>query len=545
MTQSEQDLHELSNALGDRYRAERELGRGGMGTVYLARDLQLDRNVAIKVLPQQFAEDVMLRERFVRETRVAAGFSHPNIVPVHAVEDRNGVLAFVMGFVEGESLTQRVARAGPLSWRECVHLMQDIAYALAYAHGRGVIHRDIKPDNIMLERASGRALLMDFGVSRNVSPTPVNPAMTRVGEVVGTPEYMSPEQAAGEELDGRSDIYSLGLTSYFALLGRKAYSGDSIQRLLIRQLTEAIPPITTLRADVPPTLAAIVDRCLTKDRGERFPTAEALVDAIEAVGAATPDVPTPIRLFAQEAATLGLVMSFMAVFLTLFTLSAVRNTDSLDPYLLLMVFVAVLSMRVAQTFAEARRLFTQGFTVSDVMRGLQTGVDERVSRRMQLRADPATLNARSRSSRVAALLVIASPVLIYFSRKFRVEWAPGQFRVLPIGLVLAIAGLLAFGFGLPLLLRSPLRTPFSERMFRAFWLGIPGRLILKAASRRAGVSAARGAVKSQTVESKPLSAETAATQSTQVSSDTTDAAIRLAELEARIALLERSGTHPR
>jgi serine/threonine-protein kinase len=126
----------------------------------------------------------MLRERFVRETRVAASFSHPNIVPVHAVEERDGLLAFVMGYVEGESLAGRIARAGPLSPRETVRLLQDVAYALAYAHGRGVVHRDIKPDNIMLERATGRALLMDFGVSRSATSS-TNPAMTRVGEVVG------------------------------------------------------------------------------------------------------------------------------------------------------------------------------------------------------------------------------------------------------------------------------------------------------------------------------------------------------------------------
>ena len=471
---AEHALQELSDALGDRYRAERELGRGGMGTVYLARDLQLDRNVAIKVLPSQLAEDVTLRERFVRETRVAAGFSHPNIVPVHAVENRNGVLAFVMGFVEGESLTQRVARTGPMPWRECLRLLQDVAYALAYAHGRGVVHRDVKPDNIMLERASGRALLMDFGVSRNVAPTPVNPAMTRVGEVVGTPEYMSPEQAAGEDIDGRSDVYSLGLTAYFALLGKKAYSGDSVQRLLVRQLTEAIPPIASLRADIPPALAVIIDKCLEKDRNARFATAEELVDAIEAAGAATPDVPLPVRLFAQEAATLGLVITFMLVFLTIFTMSSLRNTDSVDPYLLLMVLVAILGMRVAQTFGEARRLFTQGFTVNDVMRGFRTGLDERESRRVQLRADPVTRRARTRSARIAALLIVAAPFLIYFARSFRVQLRPGFYAIQPMGLALAVIGLLAFGFGLPLMLRSPLRKSIGERLFQIVWLGIPG-----------------------------------------------------------------------
>src|SRR4051812_7412523 len=161
-----------------------------MGTVYLARDLKLDRSVALKVLPEEFASRVSLRERFLQETRTAAKFSHPNIVPVYAVEDANGLLAYAMGFVEGETLAERVTRMGRLPVREIVKMLQDVGYALAYAHGRNVVHRDIKPDNIMLERATGRALVMDFGISRTISHTVSAAALTRVGEVVGTPEYM-------------------------------------------------------------------------------------------------------------------------------------------------------------------------------------------------------------------------------------------------------------------------------------------------------------------------------------------------------------------
>jgi eukaryotic-like serine/threonine-protein kinase len=191
----DEDLTALSRQLGDRYRIERLIGRGGMGAVYLARETRLDRPVALKVLPSEFAAQPDLRERFLRETRLAAGFSHPNIVPVFAIEESEQVLAFSMGFVEGESLTSRVERDGPLSQRDAVRLLQDVAYALAYAHGRDVVHRDIKPDNIMIERATGRALVMDFGIARAIAPVASKPGLTRVGEVVGTPEYMSPEQA--------------------------------------------------------------------------------------------------------------------------------------------------------------------------------------------------------------------------------------------------------------------------------------------------------------------------------------------------------------
>src|SRR5687767_8256746 len=144
-------MTEIAQALEGRYRIERELGRGGMGAVYLARDLTLDRSVALKVLPPEFARNSSLRERFLRETRTAASFSHPNIVPVHSVEEHDGVLSFSMGFVEGESLAERVKRQGALDPRTVAKLLTDVAYALAYAHGRGVVHRDIKPDNIMIE----------------------------------------------------------------------------------------------------------------------------------------------------------------------------------------------------------------------------------------------------------------------------------------------------------------------------------------------------------------------------------------------------------
>src|ERR1043166_8607431 len=232
------NLEDLRARLGDRYRIERELGRGGMGAVYLARDIKLDRPVALKVLPAGYAASPALRERFLRETRLAASFSHPNIVPVYAVEEADDLLAFVMSYVEGESLTERVKRAGPIGARDTVRLLQDVGYALAYAHGRGIVHRDIKPDNIMIERATGRAMVMDFGIARVIAAPEAAAVegLTRIGEVVGTPEYMSPEQATGDRVDGRSDLYALGLTAWFALTGRPPITGDTTGKLLARQI---------------------------------------------------------------------------------------------------------------------------------------------------------------------------------------------------------------------------------------------------------------------------------------------------------------------
>ncbi len=265
-------LTDLQAQLGGRYAIERELGRGGMGAVYLARDEKLGRPVALKVLPAEFATATALRDRFLRETRMAASFSHPNIVPVYAVEESDDFLAYVMGYIEGESVAERVRRAGPLSVREVVRLLQDVGYALAYAHGRGIVHRDIKPDNIMIERATSRALVMDFGVSRTIAAPEdgATAGLTRVGEVVGTAEYMSPEQATGDRVDGRSDLYSLGLTAYYALTGRVAMAADSTGKALVKQITETLPPMASVRPDLPAALADAIDRCLMKDPEARF-----------------------------------------------------------------------------------------------------------------------------------------------------------------------------------------------------------------------------------------------------------------------------------
>ena len=306
-------MTDIERALDGRYRIERELGRGGMGTVYLARDLRLDRPVALKVLPPEFAANAALRDRFLRETRTAASFSHPNIVPVHAVEEHDGVLAFAMGFVEGESVAERVKRQGLMDPRSVARMLTDVAYALAYAHGRGVVHRDIKPDNIMIERATGRALLMDFGISRSISTTVQTAGLTRVGEVVGTPEYMSPEQASGDNVDGRSDLYSLGLVALFALTGRPAITGENTQQIIVRQLTEKLPPAKSLRADLPDALAEAIDRCVMKEPASRFESAESLVEQLDRAQLSAPEIPVAIRLFAHEAGTLGLVLAFFII----------------------------------------------------------------------------------------------------------------------------------------------------------------------------------------------------------------------------------------
>jgi eukaryotic-like serine/threonine-protein kinase len=479
------ELDQLRRRLQGRYDIEREIGRGGMGAVYLARDLRLDRPVAIKVLPAEYATQSVLRDRFLRETRTAASFSHPNIVPVYAVEESDDLLAFVMGFVEGESLSSRVQRSGPLSVRDAVKLMQDTGYALAYAHGRGVVHRDIKPDNIMIERATGRALVMDFGVSRSITAAPAaTQGLTRVGEVVGTPEYMSPEQASGDTVDGRSDLYSLGLTAFFALTGETAMAAESTGKVLARQIAEQPPSIHARRPDVPQALSDAIDHCLQKDPDARFPSAEALVETLDAAQLSGPEVPLAVRMLGHELATLSLIVIGGAlVAIAMIRITSQRGLADLDIMLPVVLLMGVILTRVLQTLSEARRVMRSGFSVPDVRKGLMSLMDERQQRRDELMLDARTHLARKRTV-VAALAQLAMvPLLAYLAFGFRTEVRPGYHHVAPAGAILIFTAAILLGMGFVLLIRSPFRMSAGERLFRRFWLGWPGALFLRIAAR--------------------------------------------------------------
>jgi serine/threonine-protein kinase len=228
------ELLALQEAVAGRYAVERELGRGGMGVVFLARDLALDRLVAIKLLPPALAAYADRRARFLREARTAARLSHPNIVPIHSVEESDGLVFFVMGYVAGETLGERVRRHGRLPAAEVTQVVREVAWALAYAHRQGVVHRDVKPENILLEREGGRAMVTDFGIAQVSGDAADTPA----GQVVGTARAVSPEQAAGEPVDGRSDLYSLGVAAYLAATGQWPFDGDTAAAVLAKHLTQ-------------------------------------------------------------------------------------------------------------------------------------------------------------------------------------------------------------------------------------------------------------------------------------------------------------------
>ena len=240
------DLQALQAALSGQYVVERELGRGGMGIVFLARDVALDRPVAIKLLPPALATAAQ-RDRFLQEARTAARLAHPHIVPIHAVEQRGDLVFFVMGYIAGTTLAERVRANGPLDPATATRMLQEVAWALAHAHQHGVVHRDIKPENILLERGTGRAVVTDFGIARGADTASSGPQ-----RIVGTARFMSPEQAAGEPVDGRSDLYSLGVTAFYALTGRYPFDAAGVPALLVQQQTLPAPPIASLREHRPP-----------------------------------------------------------------------------------------------------------------------------------------------------------------------------------------------------------------------------------------------------------------------------------------------------
>jgi serine/threonine-protein kinase len=275
----------LKAALADRYLLERELGRGGMATVYLARDLRHDRPVALKVLNPDLSA-LLGGERFHQEIRVTAGLRHPHILPLYDSGEADGALYYVMPLVEGESLRTRMDREPPIPVEEAVRLTREVADALGYAHDRGIIHRDIKPENILLE--NGRALVVDFGIAR-AALSGTDPRLTRAGFSLGTPLYMSPEQASGDpDADGRSDVYSLACVLYEMLTGRPPFTGATAEAILVQRFTRPAPRISARRASIPVGIDLAVHRAMARTPADRFESAARFAEALSAPAGAVP-----------------------------------------------------------------------------------------------------------------------------------------------------------------------------------------------------------------------------------------------------------------
>jgi tRNA A-37 threonylcarbamoyl transferase component Bud32 len=287
-------LDRLVAAVGAQYLVDAEIGRGGMAVVYRATDVRLNRRVAIKLLPPELAFNPDVRERFLREAQTSAQLTHPHIVPIYTVDEREGMVYFVMALVDGESLAERLAREPRLPIADARRILADVADALAYAHGRGVVHRDVKPDNVMIDRVTGRAVVTDFGIARAAAG---DSRLTVTGVAVGTPAYMSPEQAIGErELDGRSDIYSLGVVGYQMLAGTTPFRAANTPAMLVKHLSETPKPLDALRPDAPAALVHAIMRALAKKPEHRWDDAEefrAAILGLRGSGAYSEPAPEP------------------------------------------------------------------------------------------------------------------------------------------------------------------------------------------------------------------------------------------------------------
>ncbi len=285
----------LAEALAPGYTVEGELGRGGMSVVYRAHDVRLRRDVAIKILPPELAFVANVRERFMREAQTAAQLAHQNIVPIYGVEERDRLVWIVMALIEGETLGDRLAREGRLSAPEAQRVLSSVADALAYAHAHGVVHRDVKPDNILLERDTMRVLVTDFGIARAAEG---DGRLTLTGVAVGTPTYMSPEQAMGEsEIDGRSDLYSLGAVGYQMLAGAPPFSANSAPALLLKQVSETLPSLAARAPSAPMPMVHAIERALAKKPGDRWASLHEFRDAMGGADASSrrkPIVSAPV-----------------------------------------------------------------------------------------------------------------------------------------------------------------------------------------------------------------------------------------------------------
>ena len=282
-------LERLRTALADRYRIERELGAGGMATVYLAQDLKHHRQVALKVLHPQLSASLGA-ERFLREVTIAAGLNHPHILALHDSGTADGVLFYVMPYVDGPSLRQRLEREGELPVPDAVRILREIAGAMAFAHQRGIVHRDLKPENVLL--SGEHAIVADFGVAKALHLSGAGAGLTGTGMAIGTPAYMAPEQAAADPMtDHRADIYALGVLGYELLTGAPPFVGGSPQQTVVAHLTRAPEPLESVRPGIPPRLAAAIMRCLEKRPADRWQSADEFRRELVTDASTSGDVP--------------------------------------------------------------------------------------------------------------------------------------------------------------------------------------------------------------------------------------------------------------
>lgn len=462
---------DFQGALAGRYSLERELGRGGMGVVYLAREVRLDRLVAIKVLPPARAADPSVRERFLHEARTSAKLSHPNIVPIHAVDEVQDFVFFAMAFVDGQTLSARVQERGPLPAGEAARVLRDVAWALGYAHGQGVVHRDVKPDNILIEQGTGRALVADFGIASAVRGA----AGLDGGTITGTPEFMAPEQALGDGVDGRSDLYSLGVTAYYALSGRLPFSGASATEVLAKQVTEAPPELAEAGTPVPRKLAHIVHRCLAKDRADRPAAASDVADQLTVALERKKELPLALRAFVKHDSRLdGPGVLIYPVGMLIATGLAGFVLDVFGSYTVLIGGLVV--GPVAVLVGRARRVLRAGFGHGDLEHAfkaeLEQGSEERA---FGSGHGPSTLEKWLRAGAVLGFGTLFASLALAWSGA--AGWLGAQL-LLPAGGFAAVIGL---GCTAGALITLQRRRDVDTEFYKRVWTGPLGRWLFRLA----------------------------------------------------------------
>ncbi len=488
MTSPDQLFWALQAVLAGRYSLERELGRGGMGIVFLARDVQLDRPVALKLLPPEMARIPERRNAFLREARMAARLAHPNIVPIHAVEEVGEYVFYAMRYVAGESLGDRLRRTGRLAPSAAGAILRDVAYALAYAHAQGVIHRDIKPDNILLEGEGIRALVTDFGIAilQDDAALP--------GRLVGTPEYVAPEQAAGDVVDGRSDLYALGAMGFHMLAGRPPFLGNAAE-LLAQHLTQRPAPLLNVVPELRPALAAAIDRALSKNPDDRFVTAEAMADALEPPRALTQELPVPVRVWVERGRELkGLYVIWSLFFYGIGTMVFVASSQLPVRPLSASLFIALCGFSTALPWIghgkwrilETRRALEAGVTLEELRHGLGVAL---VRREEELRYEvarpvhwiPRAVRGLTYAGFTTALGAMAYGALVASTR----PEAAAAFGLFGLGTMMTVGGAL---FGLIFPGRRVRPVDSFARLRKWMWNGPFGEVMTKIA----GIGLRRG-----------------------------------------------------
>jgi len=483
-------------ALAGRYSIVRELGRGGMGVVYLAHEVHLDRLVAIKLLPPEKAERPQLRERFVREARLAARLSHPHIIAIHAVDEVGGFVFYVMSYVDGETLAERVRQRGPMSVSDGVRMLREVAWALAYAHSMGVVHRDVKPENILIESASGRALVADFGIAAAVGDA-------AGGGVHGTPEFMSPEQALNGEVDGRSDLYGIGATAFYAFAGRPPFEGRSATEVLARQVTELPPPLASLGLAVPRKLASLVDQCLAKEPDDRPASANVLAEMLGGALEQRRALPAALRAFVKRNGRLdggGTLIYSIGLLSTSIASSAVFGVREGFA----MFGMGVVAAPFAFAVLAARRLLRLGFAHADLGPAfrieLENSREERAVERSSRFFERATAAIARTAGSFSAIAIPA--VALGFA-------LPGDDRMARLAIpIVQLTVVVAVGAGLASLALLQQRRDVDTEFWSKLWTGRVGTLAFSIARRLRGAQQPAAAMTHRATElSLSLAAE--------------------------------------